>query len=210
MAQAVPRMLPTAIRMATAGDAEPIRAIYAPIVCDTHISFETEPPTIQEMRQRIRDITERWPWLVSEDEGRVTGYAYASELRERAAYRWSVEVTVYVREDCHRRGIGRALYSALFPALKLQGYHNAFAIIALPNPGSVGLHESMGFHLASLLKDVGYKLGAWRDVGWWQLQLQDCTGVPGHLLSVQEVSQQPQWSAAIGGVQSYLRLWHEG
>ncbi len=160
------------IRVARADDAEAIHAIYAPIVAHTVISFELDVPTIDEMRRRIDATLERFPWLVSEDEaGRVDGYVYASRHRERAAYQWSVDVTAYVREDRRGRGVGKALYPRLFDELSALGYRQAFAGIALPNDASVALHESVGFTHVGVYRDVGFKLGAWRNVGWWQRTL---------------------------------------
>src|SRR5213593_2199180 len=129
------------IRLAGEADAEAVQAIYAPYVRDTAISFETEPPTVEEMGRRIRSVLEHAPWLVCERDGVVIGYAYAGRFHARAAYQWTVEVTVYVHRAHHRAGVGRALYTALLDALRLQGFRVAVGIIALPNPGSVELHE---------------------------------------------------------------------
>jgi phosphinothricin acetyltransferase len=160
------------IRTATAADATAIQAIYAPVVTATPISFELEPPSVDEMRERILQTLPRLPWLVSTDEhDEVDGYVYASRFRERAAYQWSVEVTAYVRSDCRRRGVARRLYAALFSELAALGYHQAFATITLPNAASVGLHEAMGFAPVGILRRVGFKLGVWHDVGWWQKAL---------------------------------------
>src|SRR4051794_22435803 len=133
------------IRLADEDDAEPVLAIYAPFCRDTPISFETREPTVEVMRHRIAKTLKSLPWLVCEEEGLILGYAYASPHRERAAYDWSVDVSVYIREGLRRRGLGRALYTSLFALLRLQGFHNALAATALPNPGSVGLHQAMGF-----------------------------------------------------------------
>lgn len=189
----------TTIRLATPADAAPILAIYTPIVRETVISFELEPPTLAEMEQRISQTLLRWPWLVAEDESGVVGYAYASRHRTRAAYQWSVDVSAYVRPDQHRRGIGRFLYTVLLRLLPLQGYYNAYAGIALPNPASVGLHEAIGFRPVGVYHQVGYKLGAWHDVGWWQLSLQEHNqpaGPPIPLAAAQEtVEWQQTWSS---------------
>lgn len=164
------------IRIATTDDAEAIHAIYAPIVAATVISFELDVPTVDEMRGRIATTLERFPWIASEDDdGRLDGYVYASRHRERAAYQWAVDVTAYVREDRRGRGIGKRLYLRLFDALATLGYHQAFAGIALPNDASVALHESVGFTYLGTYRDVGYKLGAWHDVGWWQRTLRPAT-----------------------------------
>lgn len=162
------------IRTATPDDAAAVAAIYAPVVEHTTISFEAEPPDAAEMRARIEKTLVSLPWLVAEDAaGRVCGYVYvyASKHRERAAYQWSVDTTVYVREDMRGQGVGRALYGRLLPLLAELGYCQAFAGVALPNAGSVGLHEAIGFQPIGVYRNVGYKHGAWRDVGWWQKAL---------------------------------------
>ena len=161
------------IRVATADDAEAIARIYAPIVANTVISFELDVPSVDEMRGRIVATLARFPWLVSEDaHGAVDGYVYASRHRERAAYQWSVDVTAYVREDARGRGVGKRLYGRLFEELAKLGYFQAFAGIALPNDASVALHESVGFVQLGIYRGVGFKRGAWHDVGWWQRALQ--------------------------------------
>jgi phosphinothricin acetyltransferase len=159
------------VRVATEGDAGAVQAIYAPEVAATAISFEVDPPSADEMRTRIRETLRTHPWFVCEEAGHVLGYAYASPHRPRAAYRWSVDVSVYIDRSARRRGMGRALYAPLFRILARQGYQTAYAGITLPNAGSVGLHEAMGFRLIGVYEAVGYKLGAWHDVGWWALGL---------------------------------------
>jgi L-amino acid N-acyltransferase YncA len=161
----------TMVRVAETADAPAFAAIYAPIVTDTVISFETEPPSPEEMAGRIARTLADYPWLAAVRDGQVAGYAYASQHRSRAAYRWSVDVTVYVAEPARRCGVGAVLYTALNDILRRQGFRSAFAGIALPNPGSIGLHEAMGFEPVGVYRDVGFKLGAWRDVGWWRLGL---------------------------------------
>ncbi len=161
------------IRCASAEDADGILAIYAPIVRETTISFELEPPTRAQMRSRIEATLERLPWLVCEVDGQVAGYAYASRHRERAAYQWSADVSVYVAAECRGQGLGRKLYKPLLAMLEDLGYYSALAGIVLPNPASVGLHESMGFRPIAIYRNIGYKLGAWRDVGWWQRKLRE-------------------------------------
>lgn len=161
------------IRLARADDADAIAAIYAPVVERTTISFELVAPSAEEMRQRITTTLLTHPWLVSVDAaGRVDGYAYASKHRERMAYQWSVDTAVYIRADRRGCGVGSALYRALLPMLIAQGYCQAFAGIALPNEASVGLHERLGFERLGVYRNVGYKLGGWHDVGWWQKPLQ--------------------------------------
>lgn len=157
------------VRVALATDAEAIQAIYAPVVLDTAISFEEAPPSVEQMRERILATLETYPYLVAEREGVVVGYAYASQHRARAAYRWAVDVTVYIAENARRKGVGRQLYDVLLPMLKDMGYRCIYAGIALPNAGSVGLHERIGFRHIGTFPKVGFKLGAWHDVGYWLL-----------------------------------------
>lgn len=158
----------TEIRSATIGDAEAIQRIYAPFVLATAISFEDQPPSIDEMAGRIASIMKTHLWLVAVDGEEVCGYVYASAHRERSAYRYSADTTVYIAPQAQRRGVGRALYAELLPQLKQRNIHMAFAGIALPNPGSVALHESVGFTPVGIYREVGFKLGRWHDVGWWQ------------------------------------------
>jgi L-amino acid N-acyltransferase YncA len=148
-------------------DATACAAIYAPFVTDGWISFELDPPDEAEMARRMAKYAESHGWLVAERDGTVAGYAYGSPHRERAAYASSCDVAVYVDPAHARRGIGRALYGELLPLLA-QRYHAAFAGIALPNEASIGLHEAMGFTPVGIYREVGWKCGGWRDVGWWQ------------------------------------------
>jgi phosphinothricin acetyltransferase len=186
-----------AIRLATESDAGRITDIYALIVSDTIISFEWESPTADEMRGRIENTLERFPWLVYEPHGSVLGYAYAGAHRSRGAYQWSVDVSAYVHEEERRQGVGRALYTSLFAILALQGFYNACAGIALPNPASVGMHESVGFRPVGVYRAVGYKFDAWHDVGWWQLTLQDKTSFPESPVDLPEVLASEEWRAAL-------------
>ncbi len=161
------------IRPVAAADAEAVAAIYAPSVTAGVASFETVAPDAAEMGNRIVTTTRTYPWLVCEDAGEVVGYTYASVHNVRAAYVWSVNVTVYIAAAHQRAGIGRALYLALFERLRRQGFYTAHGGITLPNPGSVGLHETLGFQLVGIYPGVGYKFGSWWDVGWWRLALQE-------------------------------------
>ncbi|HTG36708.1 MAG TPA: arsinothricin resistance N-acetyltransferase ArsN1 family B [Thermoanaerobaculia bacterium] len=194
------------IRLAQERDAEAIQRIYAPFVLHTAVSFETEPPSVDEMRSRILKILARLPWLVCEWNGGVIGYAYASLHRERAAYGWSVDVTVYIHEELRRHGVGKALYTSLFQVLRLQGFYNAYAGVTLPNPGSVGLHEAMGFEPVGVYHAVGYKHGRWHDVGWWQLALRDHSTAPAALADIASVAAGAEWDAAIGSGLAALRV----
>lgn len=166
------------IRLANANDAPRIAAIYRPFCEDSAVSFETEAPDAAEIASRIERINCRYAWLVSEAGGTVAGYAYASPHRERAAYRWAVEVTVYVDERFRGKGVGRTLYTELFARLRRQGLFKAYAGILVPNPASQAFHEALGFTLVGIYRKIGYKLGAWRDVGWWELALQPAVDLP--------------------------------
>lgn len=159
---------PANIRLARPDDAAAFVEIYAPIVRETPISFETEPPGVEAMRERIAQTLAAFPWLVEECHGLVAGYAYASKHRDRKAYQWSADVSCYVHPASRGRGVGKRLYTALLAILARQGFHAAFAGITLPNAASVALHESMGFERLGIYREVGYKSGAWRDVGWYQ------------------------------------------
>lgn len=194
------------IRLATAADAGSIANIYAPIVERTVISFETTPPTDAEMEQRVRAVLAYAPWLVCERQGVILGFAYASRHRERAAYLWSVDVSVYVHEDARRQGVGRALYTSLLALLRRQGFFAAHAGIALPNPGSVGLHESLGFRPIGVYPRVGYKLGAWHDVGWWQLVLAPHAAQPRLPLTPAQAGEELAWREALASGLPLLRL----
>jgi phosphinothricin acetyltransferase len=173
--------------MATAEDATSLATIYAPYVRDTPISFETTPPTPDEMRARVDDVLASHVWLVACRGADVVGYAYASPHRSRAAYRWSVDTAVYLQRASHRQGIARRLYGALFSILARQRFVNAYAGITLPNPASVGFHEAMGFVLVGVYKGVGFKQGAWYDVGWWSRPLRECSGQPEEPLRLRDV-----------------------
>jgi L-amino acid N-acyltransferase YncA len=156
-----------------ARDAAACAAIYAPSVTDGVASLEEVAPTAAELGRRIDEVTARYPWLVAELDGVVAGYAYASQHRARGSYRWSADVTVYVSGAHHRRGVGRALYQRLFERLEQQGYYEACAGITLPNDASVGLHESLGFRPVGVYRNIAFKFGSWRDVGWWQKTLRE-------------------------------------
>ena len=175
------------IRLATAADAPGIHEIYAPMVRDTAVSFEMDPPSIEGMGKRIAATLAMYPWLVWEESGRIAGYAYGSKHRERPAYQWSAEVTAYVHPDFHRRGIGGALYRVLLALFRAQGFCNAYAVVTLPNGGSVALHESVGFTKLAVYRGVGYKLGRWHDVGLWEQRLSELPATPRPPRTVGEV-----------------------
>lgn len=159
------------IRPATLNDAEALARIYAPYVQDSIISFEVTPPSAHEMGERFKQISSQHPWTVWEEENMVLGYAYANIFKNRHAYSWSVESTVYVDQKAHRRGIGKALYLDLFERLKKRGIVNVVGCISLPNDPSVKLHESLGFQKVAHFKNIGMKFNQWWDVGYWQLEI---------------------------------------
>lgn len=162
---------PRSIRVATQDDAADILAIYAPNVLEPAISMETAAPDVATMRQRIEKTLATYPFLVEEHDGRIAGYVYAGPHRERQAWHWCCETTVYAHRDFRRLGVAERLYRALFALLRLQKFRHAFAFIMLPNPSSVRLHERCGFVQRAYYPQAGHKQGAWYDVGAWQLAL---------------------------------------
>jgi len=194
------------LRVATEDDAVAIAAIYAPIVRDTAISFEIVVPTADEMAGRLRMTLPRYPWLVCAADAGILAFAYAGTHRERAAYRWSVDVSVYVGVSGRRTGAGRGLYTALLRILALQGYYQAFAGISLPNPASVDFHEAMGFTPIGLYHSVGFKLGRWHDVGWWQRALQPPRDNPAPPVAFERLRDSSDVGGALAAGQKCLRL----
>ena len=161
------------IRPMQEADASAMLQIYRPYVEQTVISFELEVPDGDEFAARVRKALAGWAGVVAEADGQLLGYAYGAPHRERAAYRWSVETTVYVATGAQRKGIGRALYAALLARLQAAGFCNAYAGIALPNAASVGLHLATGFTPIGSFPRVGHKFGQWRDVAWFHRALRD-------------------------------------
>lgn len=172
------------IRMAEEADAEQLLAIYAPYVEETAITFEYEVPKVEEFCQRMKNIMEKYPYLVAQSEDTIEGYAYASAFKNRAAYEWAVEMTVYVREDSRGNGIGKKLYERLEEILKAQNIINVNACIAYPNPESIAFHEKMGYHLAAHFTKCGYKLGKWYDMVWMEKMLSEHIDNPPKVISV--------------------------
>jgi L-amino acid N-acyltransferase YncA len=159
------------VRDATAQDAEACAAIYAPYVTGTAITFELDPPSVEEMAARIAAAQSTHAWLVAEADGQVIGYAYGGPMKPRAAYRWSCEVSVYLEQGRRRTGAGRALYETLFDRLAARGYRTAVAGMTLPNDASEGLHKSLGFEPIGTFRNIGWKLNSWHDVAWVQRPL---------------------------------------
>jgi L-amino acid N-acyltransferase YncA len=185
------------IRLASTDDAAGILAIYAPYCESTNVTFEIAAPTHEQMSERIAKVSQAYPWLVAETENGVAGYVYATRFRERAGYRWTTEVAVYVDTGKQRRGLGRALYTSLFSILRAQGYAKAIAGITMPNSASVRLHESLGFVRTGTFYGVGFKDGNWLDVGWWQLELQPETKSPAEPQPFSLLRESPGVAAAL-------------
>jgi L-amino acid N-acyltransferase YncA len=200
-----PTMTVPTIRRATAEDAAAVASIYAPF-CDTNaVSFEEAAPPADEMSRRIETIGAERPWIVLED-GDLVGYAYAARHHERAAYRWSATTAIYV-DGAHRRcGAGRALYTTLLSLLRQLGYHTATAGVTLPNPASVGLHEACGFSMVGVYRNIGYKLGQWHDVAWYQTVIQPPLKDPASPRVIADLVGTAGWNEAVArGLQHYAR-----
>lgn len=193
--------MPLTLRIAQERDVRAMTAIYAPFVLRTPISFELTPPTEEEMLARLNKTLPQYPWLVAIGDEAVVGYAYASKHRERVAYQWAADVSIYLHQDWRGKGLGRALYTSLFAFLREQGYMRVYAGITLPNPASVGLHEALGMSPVGIFRQVGFKLGAWHDVGWWQGSLQTLVSDPPLPRPITEVA---AWESCIAAGQALL------
>jgi len=187
------------VRLAIADDANEIARIYAPFCSETAISFEDAAPSVDEVAQRVQQTLQRLPWLIFENAGVVLGYAYASRHRERSAYRWSVDTTVYVAPHAQRKGVGRRLYLALFDILAMMGYYHAYAGVTLPNSASEGLHTALGFTLVGTYRRVGFKLGRWHDVRWFERVLRAGDETPAEPLLLAQVALRPEFAMALAG-----------
>ncbi|MBW4634807.1 MAG: GNAT family N-acetyltransferase [Iphinoe sp. HA4291-MV1] len=194
------------IRLASEQDAKQVLEIYAPFCGDSPVSFEVQPPTLDEMQQRIAKVLQMLPWLVCEHDGEVLGYVYAIPHRDRTAYQWAVDVSVYIHKAARRSGIGRALYTSLFKILVLQDYYSAYGGVTLPNIGSERLHEVMGFQLIGIYQGVGYKCGAWHDVGWYELSLQPRSPNPKPPININALRNTLELKYALASGVSFLKL----
>jgi phosphinothricin acetyltransferase len=193
------------IRLASDRDARAIADIYAPFVESSATSFETEAPSADEIRRRVQETTITHPWLVCACGDAVAGYAYATKHRARTAYQWSVEVSVYVHGSFRRAGVGRGLYTSLFAILAAQGFVHAYAGITLPNESSVALHESLGFRPVGVYRTIGYKAGAWHDVGWWHLTVKEPPASPQPPVLLADIQRQPGWDAMLSAGMPLIR-----
>lgn len=182
------------IRIAAKEDAKELLAIYAPYVEKTAITFEYDVPSVQEFEERIEHILEKYPYLVAEREGKIVGYAYASDFHSRAAYGWAVETSVYVQKDMKKTGIGRALYEALEKILAMQNILNLNACIAYPEKvdpfltkNSVNFHEHMGYRLVGEFYKCGYKFGRWYNMVWMEKHIGEHKNNPPQVKTFDEV-----------------------
>ncbi|WP_324757991.1 arsinothricin resistance N-acetyltransferase ArsN1 family B [Haloarcula montana] len=187
------------IRLARPADAPACREIYAPFVRDSAITFETDLPSEAAFTERLTETLEHRPWLVCEHDGQVLGYAYASPHRNRDAYKWAVESSVYVAEGARRSGVARGLYRSLFAVLERQGYRTVYAGITVPNQPSRAFHEAMGFDRVGTYENVGYKHGEWHDVEWWGRTLRDDDEAPSEPTPLDSLVQDRKVSALATG-----------
>lgn len=172
------------IRFAKPEDAENILNIYQKYITDTVITFEMQVPSVLEFQNRMSKIMEQFPYLVCEMDGKVVGYAYASKHRERAAYQWSADLSIYIEETYHRQHIATMLYDKLIDLLKMQGYCTVHVGVTSPNPNSEAFHEAYGFETVGVFRNVGYKLGQWRDVKWYSLPVSEYPECPAQPTSI--------------------------
>jgi phosphinothricin acetyltransferase len=193
---AAPRQEVPRVRLATTDDAAACAAIYRPYVESSAISFELDPPAPHEMAARMERVLARTPWLVAEADGVVCGFAYGSRHRERPAYDWTIETTVYVDRARHGRGVGRALMASLLAILRLQGFHLAVAGITLPNPGSVALHRALGYRRVGEFEAMGWKAGGWHGVEWHALELAPRSAAPAPIRPLADAVR--EWEAGRG------------
>lgn len=201
-------MKPT-IRLAEKRDVPGILEIYSPFILETAVTFEEIVPDEESFWKRIQEIMTELPFLVCEIDGRIAGYAYASGYRSRASYRWTKEVSVYVHPDFHRKRVAQALYTSLNEMVRFQGIANLLAIITMPNESSVAFHEQFGYRKCGEFMKVGYKLGQWQNVGWFELFLQDETQAPkDRILTLNEIIGLPIFQEAIQNGLEKLNL-HE-
>ncbi len=178
---------PIHIRPATPGDAEALLKIYEPYILETPITFEYTVPSVDEFARRISTTLEKYPYLAAETNGRLTGYAYASAFKSRAAYDWAVETSIYVDRTCHGQGIGTLLYHVLEYHLRRQHIVNSNACITYPNPASIGFHEKMGYRTVAHFTKCGYKLGQWHDMIWMEKMLGEHEEIPQKVIPFREL-----------------------
>jgi phosphinothricin acetyltransferase len=189
---------PVIVRLATPADGAACAAVYAPYVEDSSVSFELQPPTADEMAARIARTVERSPWMVAEVDGVVRGYAYGGRHRDRPAYDWTIETTVYVDRAFAGRGVGRAAMTAVLDIVRLQGFHLAVAGVTQPNPASTGLHLALGFRRIGEFEAIGWKQGRWHGVEWFGLELAPRDAPPTPIRPLGEAV--AEWSGSAGSL----------
>lgn len=175
------------IRTATTEDAKGILSVYAPYILNTTITYEYDIPTVEEFQERIRKITEFYPFLVCELEGEIIGYAYASKHKERAAFKWGAEIAIYIKDDYHGSGIAGRLYDQIIDILYKQGVYKVYALIDSPNEKSEHFHLKRGFKEIGYLLRTAYKLGRWCDMKYYEKVLRECEGAPIDLLPASKI-----------------------
>ena len=177
----------THVRMATLEDAAEIYAIYEPYILNTTVTFEYDRIPIEDFKKRMEGVMKKYPWLVYEENGKILGYAYASNFHTRAAYAWDSELSIYLKDTCRGKGIGTALYNRLLELLEKQGIYTVYAYISMPNPDSIAFHEKYGFTVDGVHKNTGYKFNRWLDLTLLSKTLRECKGVPEPVKTVWEV-----------------------
>ena len=193
------------IRPASKSDCQPMLDLYTPIIEHTATSFEYQVPSAEQFQARISNIQQQYPWLVCTKDSQVAGYAYAGPHRGRKAYQWSTELSVYINPKFHRRGIARALYTALVDILKLQGYYTALAGISLPNEASVTFHETFGFTPVGIYQNIGYKFGVWHSVGWWEYTIQPYLGAVKEPSTVNHIIKSTEWQKILDTAENMIK-----
>ena len=175
------------LRFAAPGDVSALLSIYERYI-STPITFEYTLPSLEEFAQRVASVQAFYPYLVAEENGELLGYAYAHQIAERAAYRWGAELSIYLRPDAVRRGLGKRLYQSLIALLRLQGVRTVYGLVASPNPASEGLHRSLGFHRMGVQRNAGYKNGRWVDLIWFEQSIAPYVHQPGPVLPVGQLA----------------------
>ncbi len=194
------------VRPAEEADAPAMLALYAPYVEQTTVSSEYETPSLAEFLGRMRTYTHQLPWLLCEIDGELAGYGYASPHRTRAGYQWSAETSIYVAQAFHRRGVARALYSALFELLAAQGYYNIFVGITSPNERSIKFHSAMGFVISGSYQDSMFKFGLWRDVIWMAKSLRPHDTAPSPTIPYPDLRDTPLCTRILSTAAGYIHL----
>lgn len=175
------------IRFIKENDAPEILSIYRPYIEETTITFECITPSLSDFEKRIKKISAFYPYLVCEIDNKVIGYAYAGKIRERDAYMWDAELSIYLDKQFQNLGIGKILYKTLIEILKLQNVYNVYGVITLPNDGSVKLHKKLGFNTIGIFHNTGYKFDSWRDVIWLEKNIKEFNGSPETLTAIHDV-----------------------